>query len=307
MTIPTPTSLAGQRARGSGDELAATRPGILGAAELSWIATRAADGRPHVTPPDHRDARGHGPLLHRTRGAQGAQHRRQPGRRAHDRQQCAPRGHRHRPRGPRRPVTGEESIGALAEAWVAKYGEEWRFDVTPDAFRHPGRDGEHGSSPFPRRLPTVSARTLQPDPLRFTAWPTPWRTRMASYAVNPACRAAARSSRAPSTSSTATGRPPARRRRAERLPRHHNWDDYAAGTSASPRGHGRHQGPLRFGRRLPPRAPHRADRLRLPGDRVAAQGDRARGARPAPAPRQDLRLQMGRARQSRCTTATRTR
>jgi hypothetical protein len=36
-------------------------------------------------------------------------------------------------------VTGRSRLGALADLWVGKYGEDWRFDVTDDeGFRHPG-------------------------------------------------------------------------------------------------------------------------------------------------------------------------
>jgi nitroimidazol reductase NimA-like FMN-containing flavoprotein (pyridoxamine 5'-phosphate oxidase superfamily) len=33
-------------------------------------------------------------------------------------------------------VTDEDRLRRLAEAWVAKYGEEWRFDVRDGAFHH---------------------------------------------------------------------------------------------------------------------------------------------------------------------------
>jgi hypothetical protein len=36
-------------------------------------------------------------------------------------------------------VTGRDRLARLADAWVAEYGEVWRFDVTDDeGFRHPG-------------------------------------------------------------------------------------------------------------------------------------------------------------------------
>lgn len=34
-------------------------------------------------------------------------------------------------------VTGENAIRVLADSWVAKYGEERRFEVRPDGFGHP--------------------------------------------------------------------------------------------------------------------------------------------------------------------------
>jgi len=36
------------------------------------------------------------------------------------------------------PVRDDAALRRLAEAWAAKYGEEWRFEVSGGAFRHPG-------------------------------------------------------------------------------------------------------------------------------------------------------------------------
>lgn len=33
-------------------------------------------------------------------------------------------------------VTGDGDLARLADAWVAKYGEEWRFEVSDGAFHH---------------------------------------------------------------------------------------------------------------------------------------------------------------------------
>jgi hypothetical protein len=38
-------------------------------------------------------------------------------------------------------VLNREELADLAEAWVAKYGEEWRFDVAADGFRHSSDQG----------------------------------------------------------------------------------------------------------------------------------------------------------------------
>ena len=38
-------------------------------------------------------------------------------------------------------VTDDDLIAALIEAWVAKYGEEWRFEPGDGAFKHPDSDG----------------------------------------------------------------------------------------------------------------------------------------------------------------------
>jgi hypothetical protein len=39
-------------------------------------------------------------------------------------------------------VTDTDRLRELADAWVVKYGEEWRFDVADDAFRHTSGAGE---------------------------------------------------------------------------------------------------------------------------------------------------------------------
>ncbi len=74
----------------------------------------------------------------------------------------------------------------------------------------------------------------------------------------------------------------------------HAWDEYAQWHLALTEGrYRRDQGEVRVRlRRLPPGAPQRADRLRLPGGRVAAQGRRARRARApaAPGPHERLRV-----------------
>lgn len=114
----------------------------LAAAELSWISTVRPDGRPHVTPlitvmhqgvlhfctgPDERKARNlaHNPRVALTTGSNAL----------HGGTDLVVEGTAER-------VTDTDRLRGLAEAWVAKYGEEWRFEVGPDAFRHPGGDGE---------------------------------------------------------------------------------------------------------------------------------------------------------------------
>ena len=83
-----------------------------------------------------------------------------------------------------------------------------------------------------------------------------------------------------------------RRRRRERLPRVALLGRVRRlAPRAHRRGERRDQGALRVRlRRLPPRAPDRPDRLRLPGRRVAPQGDRARRPRPPAAARREERL-----------------
>lgn len=44
--------------------------------------------------------------------------------------------------GPASPVTTDQDLRMLADAYVAKYGEEWRFDVRDGAFHHQADGGE---------------------------------------------------------------------------------------------------------------------------------------------------------------------
>jgi general stress protein 26 len=110
----------------------------LADAELSWISTVRPDGRPHVTPlltvwsdgalhfstgPEERKARNlaenpHVVLTTGTNARRGGV-------------DLVVEGEAVR-------VTDPVRLRELAEAWVAKYGEEWRFDVGEDAFRHSG-------------------------------------------------------------------------------------------------------------------------------------------------------------------------
>ena len=39
------------------------------------------------------------------------------------------------------PVRDRGKLADLAEAWVAKYGEQWRFHVAADGFRHSSDEG----------------------------------------------------------------------------------------------------------------------------------------------------------------------
>ena len=111
---------------------------ILAGAELSWITTVRPDGRPHVTPlitvmhddtlhfctgPEERKARNlaENPSVVLTTGSNVL----------HGGTDVVLEGVAER-------VTGEETIARLADAWVEKYGEEWRFQVSPDAFLHEG-------------------------------------------------------------------------------------------------------------------------------------------------------------------------
>lgn len=107
---------------------------LLADAELSWLTTVRPDGRPHVTPlitvlhegrlhfctgPDEQKSRNlaANPSVALTTGRNSL----------HGGLDLVVEGRAVR-------VTGRERVQALAEAWVAKYGEEWRFGVTDDAF-----------------------------------------------------------------------------------------------------------------------------------------------------------------------------
>lgn len=56
-------------------------------------------------------------------------------------------------------VTGRARLAELADAWVGKYGEEWRFAAQDDGFRHTGEGGAaRGAVPvFEVRPATVFA------------------------------------------------------------------------------------------------------------------------------------------------------
>jgi PPOX class probable F420-dependent enzyme len=112
----------------------------LAAAELSWLTTVRPDGRPHVTPlitvmregrlyfctgPGERKARNlaANPAVVLTTGTNDL----------HGGTDYVVEGVAER-------VTGRAELRELADAWVQKYGEEWRFEVGEDAFRH--ADGE---------------------------------------------------------------------------------------------------------------------------------------------------------------------
>jgi nitroimidazol reductase NimA-like FMN-containing flavoprotein (pyridoxamine 5'-phosphate oxidase superfamily) len=111
---------------------------LLAAAELSWITTVRPDGRPHVTPlitvlvedtvhfctgPEEQKGRNlaQNPAVVLITGANTL----------HGGTDVVLEGDAER-------VTGREALQALADAWVEKYGEEWRFEVTDDVFLPPG-------------------------------------------------------------------------------------------------------------------------------------------------------------------------
>ena len=108
---------------------------ILEEAPLYWITTVRPDGRPHMTPllavcqddamyfctgPEERKARN---LEHNAHCIIST------GRNTLDGLDVIVEGEARR-------VTDEPTLRQLADAWVAKYGDDWQFDVRDGAFHH---------------------------------------------------------------------------------------------------------------------------------------------------------------------------
>jgi nitroimidazol reductase NimA-like FMN-containing flavoprotein (pyridoxamine 5'-phosphate oxidase superfamily) len=125
----------------------ATAEAIVESAELWWITTVRADGRPHVTP---LLAVWDDGALHVTTG---------PGEqkavnlRANDRVALTTGVNTQDDgldvvvHGRAVRVTDPDRLRRLADAWVAKYGEDWRFTPVDGTFTH-GDDGEHVAHVF---------------------------------------------------------------------------------------------------------------------------------------------------------------
>jgi hypothetical protein len=114
----------------------------LAGAELSWVSSVRPDGRAHVTPLLTVRSGGMlhfcaGPEERKTRNVVGNPHVViTTGTNAlHGGLDLVVEGTAVR-------VTDTGRLRELADDWVAKYGEEWRFDVGEDAFLHRGGDGE---------------------------------------------------------------------------------------------------------------------------------------------------------------------
>ena len=105
-------------------------------AQVYWLSTVRADGRPHVTPLIAVWLDGVAVLLHRTDGAEGQEHRPQPALRDHDRHQRHRQGPRRGGRGRCGAVDDDDELRRVAEAYETKYGTDWHFDVKDGAFRH---------------------------------------------------------------------------------------------------------------------------------------------------------------------------
>lgn len=110
--------------------------GLLERAETWWLSTVRRDGRPHVTPllTVWRDGALHfctGPEEQKARNLEA------------NRQVVLTTGNSALDRGldlvvegTAEPVTDEARLTALADAWEAKYGPYWHFDVRDGAFRN---------------------------------------------------------------------------------------------------------------------------------------------------------------------------
>jgi general stress protein 26 len=114
---------------------------VLATTELAWLTTVRPDGRPHTTPLItvwHDDA------VHFCTGPEERKHKNldanpyvvlAAGPNAYaDGLDVVLEGEAMR-------VLNRKELADLAEAWVAKYGEEWRFDVAADGFRHSSDQG----------------------------------------------------------------------------------------------------------------------------------------------------------------------
>ena len=137
---------------------------VLEQAELFWISTVRPDGRPHVTP---LIAVWHDGALHVTTG---------PGERKAMNLAANPAvtittGCNHYGEGldvvlegTAARVTDDATLVALAEAWVAKYGEEWRFEPRDGGFHHDAGEA------FVFRVAPTTAFGFAKQPFGQTRW-----------------------------------------------------------------------------------------------------------------------------------------
>jgi general stress protein 26 len=122
----------------------AARATVAGA-ELYWLATVRADGRPHITPllGIWMDERLHfctGPDEQKAKNLGGNDHcALLTGANVSDGFDVVVEGRAVR-------VTDDGTLRRLADAYLAKYGEDWRFTVDDGAFRH-GDDSLRGDDP----------------------------------------------------------------------------------------------------------------------------------------------------------------
>ncbi|MGH3311018.1 MAG: pyridoxamine 5'-phosphate oxidase family protein [Streptomyces sp.] len=119
---------------------AAARERLAGAG-IYWLTTVRADGRPHVTPLLAVWAEG---ALHFCTGAEERKSRNLAGN-AHcvltTGNDAVDEGLDLVVEGDAVRVRDDAKLGRLAEAWVAKYGEGWRFEARGGEFHHKGDGG----------------------------------------------------------------------------------------------------------------------------------------------------------------------
>jgi hypothetical protein len=138
---------------------------VLATTELSWLTTVRPDGRPHSTPLItvwHDDA------IHFCTGPEERKHKNLDAN-SYVVLAAGPNAYANGLdvvlEGEAVRVLGGEKLADLAEAWVAKYGEEWRFDVAADGFRH--ISGEESRTSFGSSRNRVRVRQ---DPYSQTAF-----------------------------------------------------------------------------------------------------------------------------------------
>jgi general stress protein 26 len=142
------------------------------AAELWWVTTVRADGRPHVTPllAVWQDGALHfctGPTEQKSRNLEVNPHcSLVTGSNEQQGLDLVVEGRAVR-------VTEEARLRRLAAAWVAKYGEDWRFDVRDGAFVHGeaslGGDGPSEAHVFEVR-PTTAFGFGKGETFSQTRW-----------------------------------------------------------------------------------------------------------------------------------------
>jgi general stress protein 26 len=158
--MPTPEPAASLDGRfsspGAGPEPWDRARGTVSDAELYWLATVRADGRPHITPllGIWMDERLHfctGPTEQKAKNLEGNDRCALLTGSNVDGLDVVVEGRAIR-------VTDEGTLHRLAEAWVAKYGEDWRFTVEDGAFRH-GDESLRGDDPGTAIVFTVAPET----------------------------------------------------------------------------------------------------------------------------------------------------
>ena len=110
---------------------------LLGAAELYWLTTVRADGRPHVTP-----------LVAVTTGTNGWQAG----------TDVVVEGRADR-------VTGRDRLLPLAGAWLTKYGDDWAWDADDEGFT-----AGDGSGPWVYVVPPSKVIAFGKDPHSQTTY-----------------------------------------------------------------------------------------------------------------------------------------